>query len=383
MTAIPDLLTAAAEALRSGRAAEALSLLDSAPAPLSRQGEWLRAQACRATGDLEGERAALNRVLMVAPRDLGALLAMANLSGREGDRRAQLSFLRSALAQAKTTPPPASARALLEQAAATAQQLQAELAAHLEATITTLGLDSPECGPNLRHAIALLRGETELYLQQPSMFYYPGLPQRPWYERDAFDWVPAFEAEADGMLDELQAALADRARFTPYVERSANRPPPANHLLEDPSWGAAYLWKAGQLTEGISAIAPRTLAALATTPQPVVHNRSPMALWSRLTPGTHIKPHYGLLNTRLICHLPLIAPDGCAMRVGHETRAWHFGEMRIFDDSFEHEAWNRGDSDRIVLLFEIWRPEIAEEERAQLAMLFGAIETADMAGANG
>ncbi|MDZ7895829.1 MAG: aspartyl/asparaginyl beta-hydroxylase domain-containing protein [Sphingobium sp.] len=41
-----------------------------------------------------------------------------------------------------------------------------------------------------------------------------------------------------------------------------------------------------------------------------------------MEPGTRIKPHHGLLNTRLICHLPLIVPEGCALRVGAETRAW-------------------------------------------------------------
>jgi hypothetical protein len=378
-----DPLTVAADALRSGYATEALIQLNKAPAPLSRQAEWLRAQACRTTGNADGERAALGRVLAAAPRDLGALLAMADLSGREGDRRAQLSFLRSALAQAEASPPPPSAHAVLEQAAATARQLQADLAAHLDAAVAAVGLDQPGASPALRHAVALLRGETDLYLQQPSMFYYPGLPQRPWYERDEFAWVPAFEAEAGAMLAELQAALTDPARFAPYVERSPNRPPPANHLLEDPSWGAAYLWRGGELTAGVADIAPRTLAALASTPQPVVPGRSPMALWSRLTPGTHIKPHHGLLNTRLICHLPLITPDGCAMRVGHETRSWTFGEMRIFDDSFEHEAWNQGADDRIILLFEIWRPEIPAEERDQLTALFGAIDTVDAAGANG
>ena len=80
-----------------------------------------------------------------------------------------------------------------------------------------------------------------------------------------------------------------------------------------------------------------------------------------------------MLNTRLICHLPLVAPDGCALRVGADTREWRFGEMLIFDDSVEHEAWNRGTQDRTVLLFEIWRPEIGAEERAALTRLYEAI----------
>jgi aspartyl/asparaginyl beta-hydroxylase (cupin superfamily) len=81
-----------------------------------------------------------------------------------------------------------------------------------------------------------------------------------------------------------------------------------------------------------------------------------------------------MLNTRLICHLPLVVPEGCAMRVGDETRPWREGELTIFDDSIEHEAWNRGDGTRTVLLFEIWRPEVTLDERIALTRLFEAID---------
>jgi aspartyl/asparaginyl beta-hydroxylase (cupin superfamily) len=114
------------------------------------------------------------------------------------------------------------------------------------------------------------------------------------------------------------------------------------------------------------------------TPQPVIPHRAPLALFSRLKPGTHILPHHGMLNTRLICHLPLIVPEGCGLRVGGESRAWQRGKLTIFDDSFEHEAWNRGTSDRTVLLFEIWRPDISADERDHLTRIFSAIDSYDV-----
>ena len=67
-----------------------------------------------------------------------------------------------------------------------------------------------------------------------------------------------------------------------------------------------------------------------------------------------------MINTRLICHLPLIIPeDRGVLRVGSEQRACIEGEMSIFDDSIQHEAWNDSDRERFVLLFHIWRPELA------------------------
>ncbi|MBT6515708.1 MAG: aspartyl/asparaginyl beta-hydroxylase domain-containing protein [Crocinitomicaceae bacterium] len=76
-------------------------------------------------------------------------------------------------------------------------------------------------------------------------------------------------------------------------------------------------------------------------------------------PGkTHILPHKGYTRMVLRCHLPLIVPDGelCRIRVGDEVRKWKEGELIIFDDSFEHEAWNDSKQDRVVLMFDIPNP---------------------------
>ena len=100
-----------------------------------------------------------------------------------------------------------------------------------------------------------------------------------------------------------------------------------------------------------------------------------MALFSLLLPGTHIPPHHGMLNTRAIVHLPLIVPPGCRLRVGNHERAVEAGRAMIFDDSMLHEAWNDSDATRVVLLFEVWRPELREAERAALTTMFEAIGT--------
>ena len=76
----------------------------------------------------------------------------------------------------------------------------------------------------------------------------------------------------------------------------------------------------------------------------------------------------------MICHLPLIVPPGCSLRVGSETREWVEGKAWVFDDSIEHEAWNRSDQTRVILLFEAWRPELSTKERDLVTAMFGAID---------
>lgn len=345
---------------------------------MTRQTTWLeQARDAHRRGDTAAETAALDTAIRADRGNIAALLAMAELQRRLADDRAAGSFYRLALgtaAQSRSIPPalhPGLQRA--EQFLAATDRAFAD---HLLGQLRGAGIDAATATPRVAEALRMLASEQPLYLQQPSMFYFPGLAQRSFFERDMFDWVPDVEAATDAIRAELQA-LIDHAsdRFGPYVTASPDRPPPNNPLLDKPDWGAAWLWKDGAVAEGMDKLCPAALAALALAPQPVIPGRAPLALFSRLTPGTHIQPHHGMLNTRLICHLPLIVPDGCGLRVGAETRGWREGELLIFDDSFEHEAWNRGTSDRSILLFEIWRPDIDADERQQLTRIFSAIDS--------
>lgn len=147
-------------------------------------------------------------------------------------------------------------------------------------------------------------------------------------------------------------------------------------MLDNPDWTACYLWKNGSAVAEVQQRCPRTVAALARLPLATVPGRAPNVLFSLLRPGAHIPPHHGFLNTRCIVHLPLIVPASdppCRLRVGAETQAWQEGQVLIFDDSFEHEAWNPSAELRVVLLFEVWRPELSALERELVITLFDAL----------
>jgi aspartyl/asparaginyl beta-hydroxylase (cupin superfamily) len=102
-------------------------------------------------------------------------------------------------------------------------------------------------------------------------------------------------------------------------------------------------------------------------PMAKVADHAPTAFFSILDAKTHIPPHTGVTNTRLIVHLPLIVPSGCRFRVGAETREWRTGEAWVFDDSIEHEAWNDSDAPRAILIFDVWNPYLSAAERALVA----------------
>ena len=75
--------------------------------------------------------------------------------------------------------------------------------------------------------------------------------------------------------------------------------------------------------------------------------------FSVLGPKTHISPHVGYTSDVLRCHLGLIVPNDCAIRVGDEIYNWQNGQCLIFDDMIEHEAWNNSNEIRVILILDV------------------------------
>ncbi|XP_054089651.1 uncharacterized protein LOC105209240 isoform X2 [Zeugodacus cucurbitae] len=91
--------------------------------------------------------------------------------------------------------------------------------------------------------------------------------------------------------------------------------------------------------------------------------------FSIMQPGTHVHAHCGPTNCRLRAHLGLVVPPGPRLRVAEEERTWNEGEFLIFDDSFEHEVWHNGTSLRLVLIIDVWHPDLSEIKRRTLSAI--------------
>ncbi|KAB7646401.1 aspartyl/asparaginyl beta-hydroxylase domain-containing protein [Polymorphobacter fuscus] len=364
------------DALRRGDAAAARSAFDAIAASGRATPQiWLfLAQSCDMQDDRTAARAALAQVLAADPANPYALVMQGEIFTRDGDDRAASAWYDRALAAAAGIGQlPADLVARLQRAEAERVAIAGRFTAAMHAALAAAGVDGDAAGPRFAESLAIVAGATRPYLQEPTSFYFPGLPQQAFYDPADFAWVAALEAAFPAIRTEAEAVLADRAGTAPYVEAPRDRPAKAHSLLDDPRWSAFHLIQHGLPVAANAARCPATMAAIADLPIPVIAGRSPMVLFSLLAPGTHIAPHTGMLNTRLICHLPLIVPPDCRLRVGNTTRNVEAGKMLIFDDSIEHEAWNDSDAMRVILLFEIWRPELTLAERAGLTALFESI----------
>lgn len=179
------------------------------------------------------------------------------------------------------------------------------------------------------------------------------------------------------MREEALLALSDQSGFVPYSRSIANRPSNNHHgLLDNPDWSSLYLWRDGAAVSEHADRFPTIMRTIMDhAPLCDLGPRAPTILLSLLRPGAHIPPHCGMLNSRLICHMPLIVPENCGFRVGADTIEWQEGKILIFDDSVEHAAWNNSNHNRLVVIFDIWRPELNSDEQRAIKSLFAAVDS--------
>ncbi|MCC6921147.1 MAG: aspartyl/asparaginyl beta-hydroxylase domain-containing protein [Alphaproteobacteria bacterium] len=377
--ALDPRIAAAFDALRRGDARGARSAFERLAQGGGTVLIWVGlAWACQALKDDAGLHAAADRALALDPRDLRALLLKADSLAARNDRRAALSFY-STIAGLYPNPDalPRDAADQVRRAHAAATRLSAEVYDHLQRELAEAGYDPGTASPRFTHSLALLSGKAQRYEQEPRSYFFPELPTVAFYSRADFPWLDAVEAATDDIRAELQALLAGPNVFAPYIEAEKDRPTDRSHtMLDSEEWTACYLWKNGTIVPEIAERCPKTMQALAHVPLERVKARAPFILFSKLTPGAWIRPHSGFLNTRLVCHLPLIVPEGCWFRVGAETRRWEEGKAWVFNDTIEHEARNDSSDTRIVLIFNVWRPELTATERDLVAALLESVDTA-------
>jgi aspartate beta-hydroxylase len=189
----------------------------------------------------------------------------------------------------------------------------------------------------------------ETLTDQPLGKRYPNLESRPWHDPGRFALARYLEAHAQEIRDEL--LTLDPNAFHHETER----------IQRSGDWDVAFFYERGRRRDEICDQCPVTTRGIEA--YPAVRTVAGLIYVSRMRGGTHIHPHRGPTNLRVRCHLAIKVPDGdCAIRVGDETRRWEEGRCLVFDDYFEHEAWNHTHEDRIVLIVDLWHPDLSETE---------------------
>lgn len=260
-------------------------------------------------------------------------------------------------------------QALMQRATRAVSVSQNQLAEFLDARLQGLKNEqSSRQWERMGHALDIITGRRSFVTARPLMLPIPRLPAIPFFHSEDFPWADEVEAAFPAVLEELNTLLASRQDFEPYIQTAPGQPKGQFEPLDQSlDWGAYFLWKNGKRVDAHADLCPRTEAAIAGAPQITVKNRAPVIFFSALKPGAYIPPHNGATNARLTVHLPLIVPPDCGLRVGEETHVWKPGKLVLFDDTIRHEAWNRSDQLRVVLIFDVWHPLLTPLEREAVA----------------
>lgn len=372
-----DLLIRAGQALAQNAPQQALSLLDQADSfGRTHNGTLNRAVAFRLMGQFHKALQVLDEALDMQPYDFTALLAKGAMLEKIQQPKAAVQVYRNAL---KIAPPrdrcPPQVAAQLDYAARLVEQHSRELDTYMREKVEAFRGDVPEAVlDRFDEGLGIYSGLQKPLVQQPLLLNYPRLPTISFYDRSLFPWLADLEAATPVIQQELNALL-DTAfdSFAPYIAYPKGAPVNQwGELNHSRRWSSLFLWKDGQKQDDICALCPRTTEILSGLPMADQDGFAPTAMFSALDARTHIPPHTGSSNVRLLTHLPLILPGPARFRVGNTTRSWEMGKAWVFDDTIEHEAWNDADALRVILIFDVWNPYLEEGEKRLITEMMKA-----------
>lgn len=230
--------------------------------------------------------------------------------------------------------------------------------------------------------------KTRVHRPSPSLINLPGLRSLPF-------WTSLREngenriAYGDPMLQRVVGFLEENATIIrdEYVSNHEQLPSDydfrtEHDTLHQGQWDWHSYMTKGKVQAGFFQQFPKTFDILQQLrKEQVLFEGTPFgySFFSKLHPKSRIKAHTAPMNFRLRVHLPLIVPTeatpdtesiACGIRVGPLVQRWTPGKAMVLDDAFEHEVWNETDEVRVLLLVDLWHPDILIQEREDIVKMF-------------
>lgn len=180
-------------------------------------------------------------------------------------------------------------------------------------------------------------------------FKYARLGNPPVYDNATFPWVAEVEKAWPEIRSELDRVLMRQSELPSFQDISTD----VKTISSDSGWKTFFLVGFGVKSEQNIRACPQTWEAVQKIPG------LKTAMFSIFEPGKHLPAHRGPYNGVLRLHLGMIVPepaDKLAIRVKDQICRWQEGKALIFDDAYEHEAWNHTDETRVVLFIDFVKP---------------------------
>lgn len=185
------------------------------------------------------------------------------------------------------------------------------------------------------------------------MARYPDISMRAEFDPAEFPIVFALENAFQDIREEIR--VLEASLFFPESEQ----------IERTGKWEVLFFYERGRRNVANCAQCP-VISSILDDYEPMKTFAGSIYL-SKLHPNTHIGNHCGATNVRLRCHLGIQVPDGdCGLLCGGQLFHWKTGKCIVFNDALDHEAWNWTETERIVLIVDLWHPDLTWPERETL-----------------
>jgi ornithine lipid ester-linked acyl 2-hydroxylase len=178
---------------------------------------------------------------------------------------------------------------------------------------------------------------------------YSKVGNLPIYDNAVFPWTAEIEREWRAIRAELAHVLTRKDDLPGFHELATD----VATISQDRGWKTFFLCGYGFYSDNNIKLCPQTWTACQKIPGLIT------VMFSILEPGKHLPPHRGPYNGVLRLHLGLIVPEPreqLGIRVEQDVYRWKEGDAVVFDDAYEHEAWNYTPHTRVVLFVDFRKP---------------------------
>lgn len=179
---------------------------------------------------------------------------------------------------------------------------------------------------------------------RPTVLSVPGLRSSPIWELPII--AEKLSSNCEVISHEIMCALEQGKLKPDKIEKS----------VSSGNWNAYYHMEEGVLNPDFGNHCPRTADLIESLP--VFKCSLGYSYISVIGPGTLIASHHGCTNAKLRIQLPLLHCEGSALAVDGVNYHYTQGIPIIFDDSFCHSVCNEGVKPRVVLIIDIWHPDV-------------------------
>ena len=201
-----------------------------------------------------------------------------------------------------------------------------------------------------------------IFRPAPQLFTFPGLTSLPIWDKTL---IPAVSILEDNFSSIKAEYLKNRTNLNNDYKIGND------HALHKGEWEWSNYIAKGQKITSFKKTFPITSEILDNISDKMENIPFSYCFFSKLHAKSSIAPHYGPTNIRLRVHLGIDVPDDCSIEIAGKNVRWAEGKCLVFDDTYLHSVENRSDKQRVILLLDLWHPDLYPEEKEALVNMFG------------